>query len=608
MEHAGIEPTTEPDATRPNLAPIFVEELKIRHFRGLSAVDLTLEPGLTVLVGRNNSGKSRVLRAAGVGLGALPAELDDLTVGDAIESEATIDVVVAPLLDADLDDDEQAFADDVARVFKPDVVRLEPFQQRVAWRATIRRSAEGNGARAELHRLVYREGEGWALPSSPVPLSAQQRRLVAAVLISTGRDLSDEMTMPRSAIRRVLSDLEVSDEQRADIEARLAGLGREIVTASASLRAVQDALEQAEARVGSLGAPQVNPVPPRLEEVARSVSIELDTGTGSLPMRLHGAGPRSLASLQVHRVLYERRLGNDGPDRRPHPVTLIEEPEAHLHPQMQFELDALISSLPGQVVVTTHSAHLVTVVHSDALRLIRTDGATTQIRTLHAAPAGDDDAPRARRPEMHAGEMEKLKRLIERPFGELLFASAVVVGDGATERAFLPPLIRKVLGGLAHGVCVVDPGSMNQPVAGIVIKFAELVGIPWYLFADSDGQGRAAVASILDRHGAADRWNQPRVVWTDEGNGLATERMMVDFYLDVCRAALRLLNREPNDGATASDFVAALKDTKGSVGASLAHELIRLHPDHTTWPMPIRTLIERLGRALGPPEDDGNGD
>ena len=50
--------------------------------------------------------------------------------------------------------------------------------------------------------------------------------------------------------------------------------------------------------------------------------------------------------------------------------------------------------------------------------------------------------------------MEKLKRLAERPFGDLLFASAIVVGDGATERAFLPVVLHEALGPLAHGISV----------------------------------------------------------------------------------------------------------------------------------------------------------
>ena len=141
-----------------------------------------------------------------------------------------------------------------------------------------------------------------------------------------------------------------------------------------------------------------------------------------------------------------------------------------------------------------------------------------------------------------------------------------------------------------------------------MIKFAELVGIPWYLFADGDDPGRRAVASIFSRHPDTDSLGQSHVVWADEKSDGATERLMVNFDPEVCRAALLLLACELADDATDSDLLTALKATKGSVGAPLAHELLRKYHDHVDWPLPIRTLISRLEGALNPPEDDGDGD
>ncbi len=92
----------------------------------------------------------------------------------------------------------------------------------------------------------------------------------------------------------------------------------DIVTNSEALRAIVGSLEAAERQLGGFGRPELNPLPLRLEELARVVSIDLDSGTGALPVRLHGAGPRSLASLLVQSVFYDHRLGQDGPERRPH--------------------------------------------------------------------------------------------------------------------------------------------------------------------------------------------------------------------------------------------------------------------------------------------------
>ena len=81
-------------AAVPTRAAIFVERVTIRNFKGIEYLDVDLRPGLSLLVGRNNAGKSRILRALHVAIGLIPVERDDLTVGS--KEPAEIDVIVAP--------------------------------------------------------------------------------------------------------------------------------------------------------------------------------------------------------------------------------------------------------------------------------------------------------------------------------------------------------------------------------------------------------------------------------------------------------------------------------------------------------------------------------
>ena len=75
-------------------AQLYVESVSIRNFRGIESCDIELEPGLTLLVGRNNVGKSRLLSALHLALGGRVADADDFTVGGT--ADPTIDVVLAP--------------------------------------------------------------------------------------------------------------------------------------------------------------------------------------------------------------------------------------------------------------------------------------------------------------------------------------------------------------------------------------------------------------------------------------------------------------------------------------------------------------------------------
>lgn len=578
-----------------NFASIFVERVRIHNFRGLSELTIDLEPDVTLLVGRNNAGKSRVLRALALALGAEVPQLDDLTVDSAEPAE--IDVVLAPPRPAKPTDEDAFDLAITRRLAAAQTLREDPLRERFAWRTILSRSAEGLGARTDARVLIYDlEAGNWALTGNAAQLSRNQRSLVAAHLVETSRDLVDELVRRGSAVRRVLSDLEVPIEERAKIEDALQRLGQRIVAGSRTLDAVTQALERLEKTVASLGKPALNPLPVRLEELARSVAIDLDAGTGALPIRLHGSGARSLASLQVQSVLYERRLGADGTAIRPQPVTLIEEPEAHLHPQATFELADLLENTKGQVVASTHSTHLVTTVNPRSIRLIRQEGAASIVVDLKPVQELGGALPRARRPALHASEMEKLKRMVERPFGELLFANFVVIGDGATERAFLPPILRHALGIRGHAVCVIDPGSMANDLAIAAVKFANLVAIPWLLFSDADETGKRDANNLIESHGNG---NSSLIVYGGASRlGMkrgATEEMLLQFNEDLCRSACRAVNPDASENSSALDL---LKAAKGSAGASLAHALIQRYPDTADWPTPLCELVRKLEDQL----------
>lgn len=588
-----------PTSSTAGHAGVYVERVLIENFRGVTC-ELELEPTLTLLVGRNNVGKSRILSALHLALGGRSADVDDFSVGSA--TLPTIDVVLAPAPPRTATADEE-FTTAVARRLGPNATQPisdQPFRERFAWRTRVQRSAEGLGARSESKVLIFNDKTStWEEQANALDLTRNQRSLLSADLVNTGRDLMHDLARKGSSVRKVLNDLGVEETKRAALEVELVALSKAIVDGSDTLNAVTAALAKLNQSVGSIGSPAINPLPISLEELARSLSIDLDTGVGALPIRLHGAGARSLASLQIQGVLYERLLGADGGTLRPHPVTLVEEPEAHLHPQACGEIPHLLSAITGQIVASTHSSEIATEVEPSSIRLLRPAAGGLTIVDLGPADSDQTATHRAFRPSQHTAEMGKLKRLAERPFGEILFSGAIVLGDGATERALLPPLLRHALGARAHGLCVIDPESLKSDVAKAAVKFAEITDIPWFAIADSDKAGRDDVKDLMS---GSRRQQIDTIVWNGKpdstalsGRSGATEAMVVDFDSQLAKEACELVRP---DLAPVSNPLTSMSKLKGSIGVTLARLIIQRHPDHTKWPAPLQDLIVKLSAVL----------
>ena len=235
----------------------------------------------------------------------------------------------------------------------------------------------------------------------------------------------------------------------------------------------------------TVGDVELVALPPRIEELARTIEVVIaQRDDTSLPLRFHGLGSRSLAALLVFQTMCSLRVGQDQ-GVKPHLITLLEEPEAHLHPQAIVALRDIIEHLEGQTLVTTHSAQLVAELVPSDVRVIRRTGSGTRALGLPLATAK---------------RIAQFRRFVERPHGEIFFARLVVFGDGTSERNALPVLLAPILGSdpAALGVTFVDCEGMGDPKVARAIEALHHLETPWLVFADNDPAGLAALAAVKD--------------------------------------------------------------------------------------------------------------
>jgi predicted ATP-dependent endonuclease of OLD family len=165
-----------------------------------------------------------------------------------------------------------------------------------------------------------------------------------------------------------------------------------------------------------------------------------------LPDSYIGLGFKNLIYMVVEILDYQEKWKLDE-SRAPLHLIFIEEPEAHLHAQLQqvfirnvlglLKIDGEEgSAFSSQIVITTHSPHILYERGFESIRYFRRHGIaedqSTQVLNLSKFQAGD--APKDR---------DFLQRYLKLTHCDLFFADAAILVEGNVERLLLPLMIEK---------------------------------------------------------------------------------------------------------------------------------------------------------------------
>ena len=170
-----------------------------------------------------------------------------------------------------------------------------------------------------------------------------------------------------------------------------------------------------------------------------------------LPESYTGLGIRNLIFILLQIVSFYRTFRAEPTAPGVH-LVFIEEPEAHLHPQMQEVFIRQVSKIarqlsdaedailpwPVQFVVSTHSSHVANAADFEAIRYF----------LPHSAPGG---VRQTKVKDLHAGLRETpekhrsfLRQYLTLTRCDLFFADKAILIEGTSERLLLPVIIEKL--------------------------------------------------------------------------------------------------------------------------------------------------------------------
>lgn len=241
----------------------------------------------------------------------------------------------------------------------------------------------------------------------------------------------------------------------------------------------------------------------------------------ALPEAYNGLGFKNLILMAIQLRDYQVQWANTEEDRPLCHVIFIEEPEVHLHAQVQQTfvnnmwaiLDGLAEAegVGPQLVITTHSSHILNSADFEKVRYFRRcrrqdeEPATHPLLSIsevynlrdfqmQAVPTEDG--------EISAEDALKfLKRYLTLTHCDLMFADAAILIEGASERILLPAMVKRFPSLRSAYLTILEVGGAYAHI------FAELMAflhIPYLVITDIDsvktpeGGGRKTACCAKD--------------------------------------------------------------------------------------------------------------
>jgi putative ATP-dependent endonuclease of OLD family len=256
----------------------------------------------------------------------------------------------------------------------------------------------------------------------------------------------------------------------------------------------------------------------RLRQLLEKLELQLNSGASG-EVR-HGLGSNNLLFMACELLLL-------GDEVEASPLLLIEEPEAHLHPQRQLLLMRFLKEQADQekgdvqVILTSHSPNIASVLPLNSLVLMQKG------RAFSLAEG---------KTELRKEDYRFLERFLDVTKANLFFARGVVIVEGDAENILLPTLA-KLLGRdfSKNGVSIVNVGSVGLGrYAKILMRKDEAdgdVGVPVACVTDLDVMPDCApvILGYVDNGIHKDNWPAKRK-WKVKSDFPNNKGQTIDAY------------------------------------------------------------------------------
>jgi putative ATP-dependent endonuclease of OLD family len=446
---------------------MFVSRLFVKNFRTFRHLDIKLGEGVTCFIGENNVGKTNLFHAIRLVLdGNISAQRrrllsDDLAAG--LTFAEPVDVIISI--------EFSGFAGRPHEEALPFTAVLQNGAARITYRfrpkAMVREALEqvadgdplpilkaddyawemsAGGDNIDLNTVTWKDSFGTRFSTE----NLQQGYLV--VLMEALRDVETRLGGTRtSPLQQILEQHNVPEIERAEL-VQLLQTANDGINASATVgelgvqlsTSFKEAAGKSYAMDVSLGLGEAS-----FSDISRGLRVLLSGyGLTNLNTGRNGLGLNNVLFISMLLNFFERRVAEQ---KTAGQLLLVEEPEAHLHPQLQRVLLAMLQRKGIQVFITTHSTHVTSAVPLKAQVILTSSGGPASRSTNPTLIPGLED-----------GDVADLERYLDATRSSLLYARRVLLVEGPAEQFLIPPLVKTVM-----GIDLDEEGIEVVPIFGV---------------------------------------------------------------------------------------------------------------------------------------------
>lgn len=433
---------------------MYLANVKIQNFRLIQNMDLQLHKGLNILLGENDSGKTALLDAIRFVLGTRDFERIVLSKDDFFIN------ALGRTENFNISLNFEGLSDEEAKIFL-EWIGIKSIKTDGSLEYFLKVTLSAN--RKEINQIgnKYDREISYSINAGPddvgISFPTDVKDLLRATYLKPLRDAEEELAARKgSRLSQILiAHPEIRQEAVSTDPNSIPGIVRDANSKVKQHRLITRQAETLNNEYLSnlvLGngniAATIDISDPSLKGILEHLKLTLTDNIPNVETN-HGLGLNNLLFMATEMLLLGSTQNADLP------LLLIEEPEAHLHPQLQIRLMEFLQQKtiqqgeirPVQVIMTSHSPNLASTAGIENVILVR-EG--------KAFPLGPQFTC------LNQGDYLFLQRFLDVTKSNLFFAKGVVVVEGDAEQILLPTIAKLVWRQFEKfGVSIVNVGSVG---------------------------------------------------------------------------------------------------------------------------------------------------